>query len=274
MQYYCAKNKMVMVAELHCHTRRSFDAFTTERELLNACLIKGIDVVAITEHDQIAKIDDAILQKNGIQVIPGCEFTTEMGAHIIGLFVGEALAKGTNVQRILDHIVSHDGLVLIPHPFKPKTGVCVVYDDYSSILDKAQLIELYNGGHDPKDERELRAIETLATKFQLRLVATSDAHKSRQIGHYVTKITNVFQSDLKTSLLHSPLEHYVDVSEKKRHRRLKVIQKNSIYQNMVSTVPSFLKRGIKMVFYSLRIKRKIKRSTYKKIGTQYGRATK
>ena len=108
-------NKLLINADLHCHTVRSFDAFTSPKELLKACL-KKINLIAITEHDLINKVNKNFLEK-GIKIIDGCEYTTDKGAHIIGLFVKNNFIGG-NYREVISHIKNQSGLVLIPHPFK------------------------------------------------------------------------------------------------------------------------------------------------------------
>jgi predicted metal-dependent phosphoesterase TrpH len=239
-----------MIIELHCHTIRSFDAFTTENELLNACIVHGIDVVAITEHDRIAVFNGDLFRKHNITVIPGCEFTTDLGAHIIGLFVNKTIKKGSTALEIINHIKDEDGLILIPHPFKDTSGVCAVYKEHSFILEDSHMIELYNGGQKETNE-QVSKIKKLARSFTLQMVAASDAHKVNQIGYYVTTIAGRSKGDLKDQLMNGNFELAFNSNYSKRPREINKIQSSTLYQSVIKLLPYYLKHSIKLMYYKI-----------------------
>ena len=45
-----------MLIDFHCHTKDSFDAYTTYDELLKVCVNKNISAITITEHDLPSKV--------------------------------------------------------------------------------------------------------------------------------------------------------------------------------------------------------------------------
>ena len=242
-----------MNIELHCHTRRSFDAFTTEQELLNACITNGIGVIAITEHDRMAVYDEALFQKNNIKVIPGCEFTSDLGAHIIGLYVKKPIKKWSTALEIINQIRDEDGLILIPHPFKTSTGVCALYDDFSDILDAAHMIELYNGGQNNTEE-QMSAIKRLAKSYSLQMIAASDAHKPDQIGYYVTNVEDNVNIELRDTLTSGVLGMSINTVHGHRPRSLNKIQTKPFYQKIVKAIPYTVKRYIKLFYYQIKNK--------------------
>lgn len=75
--------------DLHTHTCNS-DGSLTSTELIDYALYKGLDKIAITDHDTVAGLDEAIsyAADKDIEVIPGVELSTEWrdkDIHIVGL---------------------------------------------------------------------------------------------------------------------------------------------------------------------------------------------
>ncbi|MBD5519299.1 MAG: PHP domain-containing protein [Lachnospiraceae bacterium] len=83
--------------DLHTHTCKS-DGSYTPTELVDYAIEKGLSAVAITDHDSIEGLDEALshakaLREKGlpsIEVIPGIEFSTkyeQQDVHIVGLYI-------------------------------------------------------------------------------------------------------------------------------------------------------------------------------------------
>jgi DNA polymerase III alpha subunit len=66
------------LADLHIYTTFSFDGTSTVSAVLKKAVEVGLDVIAITEHDEIQGSLDALAlaPAYGIAVIPACEVTT------------------------------------------------------------------------------------------------------------------------------------------------------------------------------------------------------
>jgi 3',5'-nucleoside bisphosphate phosphatase len=78
-------------ADLHLHTRCS-DGSYEPRELVRLAHDLGFTVIAVTDHDTMAGVDDAVSEglSLGVRVIAGVELSTldaDLDTHIIGLFV-------------------------------------------------------------------------------------------------------------------------------------------------------------------------------------------
>lgn len=65
-----------MSADLHCHTRLSNGSMGIE-EIISLAKSKGIEKIAVTDHDTIAGIERAKIvgERNGVAVIPGVEIS-------------------------------------------------------------------------------------------------------------------------------------------------------------------------------------------------------
>lgn len=249
MRTNIAKSARGYLAEFHCHTVRSFDALTSQEELLKACVAKGLGLLTVTEHDRMPDLDARRFEEAGIHVIAGCEFTCERGSHIIGLFIQRGLDKRRPARDIFDHIVGQGGVVLIPHPFKPNSGFCALYPEHEGFMDKVCLMEAYNGG---VDQHDLAAIRSLCARFRIKAVAASDAHEASQVGYYATAYPELPEGDLRTALVETQGKLLVDRNHAGRPRSLSRIQRKRVYQEIVVRVPYVLKRIIKLCVYRWR----------------------
>ncbi|HCV44057.1 MAG TPA: PHP domain-containing protein, partial [Bacteroidetes bacterium] len=90
-------------ADLHMHTAHSDGAFSTD-ELLRKANEAGLSIISITDHDNVAAVDEAIEagKQYGIEVIPGVELSAGVGeqeVHILAYFFDH------KNQDLLDHLM-------------------------------------------------------------------------------------------------------------------------------------------------------------------------
>jgi len=77
--------------DLHSHTNYS-DGFNSPKELIDKAKEKGIEVLSITDHDNLAAINEATEygKRAGVEIIPGVEISSDImdrEIHILGYFV-------------------------------------------------------------------------------------------------------------------------------------------------------------------------------------------
>ncbi len=77
--------------DLHSHTNYS-DGFNSPRELIDKAKQKGIEILSITDHDNLAAIEEASEygRQVGVEIIPGVEISSDImdrEIHILGYFV-------------------------------------------------------------------------------------------------------------------------------------------------------------------------------------------
>lgn len=91
--------------DLHTHSTASDGSFSP-RELIRHAKEKGLAAVALTDHDTVEGIEDAIQEGReiDIEVIPGVEISVEYKPemHILGYFFGETYK---NAVTILDNLI-------------------------------------------------------------------------------------------------------------------------------------------------------------------------
>lgn len=258
-----------MIVDLHTHTRRSFDAFTTPQELLQACIARGIGIIAITEHDAVCQLNTRPFVEAGIVVIPGCEFTCDTGAHIIGLFVEKPLPPGCTREHVFDHIIQCGGLIVIPHPFKGGSGYFKFYP-VDEQIKRATFIELLNGGWDSSGhESEIRRI---AAEHGLRMIASSDSHKLREVGLCATEMrldepsARADPRHALASVTQDQIGLLIDDALLQKHgRKARPFQRTGVYQTMLALVPRWLRRRIKVVKYRLSRQPELRPASYRQV---------
>ena len=91
-------------ADLHTHTNFS-DGVLSPEQLLHKAHQAGISYLAITDHDNVDAVDEAIIigESLGIEIIPGVEISSEHNGrevHILGYFFDH---KDENFLNILKH---------------------------------------------------------------------------------------------------------------------------------------------------------------------------
>jgi len=244
-----------MILDLHTHTSHSFDGFTTQAELIFACKSRGINAVAITEHDQVCKLDPLEFDKHGIHLIPGCEYTTSEGAHIIGLFTDISLPVGSDRHLIFSKLEELGCVVIMPHPFKPGSGYLSIYG-VDETIKKFDLIERVNGGW--RASEFISQIQDISKAFSIPMIGSSDSHQSAQVGLCVTKLkpSNISQKSLQIKLKNlkqEDIEILIDHSILISHgRKVRKFQKHMYYQRFLTFIPMKVRRIIKKVRYKLR----------------------
>ena len=148
------------------------------------CLLKKIDVVAITDHNTIAGgvafKEFCEKRKRKIQVIAGSEIMTESG-EIIGLFLEQEIASGLSATETVTEIKKQGGLVYIPHPYDEKRKKTVITSEaLEKIKEDVDCIECYNGRNVSQryGEEQCRIARAIGKK----MVVGSDAHTVFEIG--------------------------------------------------------------------------------------------
>lgn len=169
-------------AEFHIHTRYSKDSILNKYFILIMCKIKGIKLLAITDHNEIkgALKYSNFLKKHNIDVIIGEEIMTNCG-EIIGLFLTKRIEPNLSVEETINLIKEQDGLIYLPHPYDEKRYKTVLNRDeqlkFKSCFD---FVEIHNGRNIKKEyslNQEKRQKMIGATR-----IVGSDAHVFFELG--------------------------------------------------------------------------------------------
>lgn len=171
---------MQLKIDLHVHTNCSYDSLIKPEELVFYAKRRGLDGVAITDHDRLSGAM-RISRETEFLIIPGIEVTSSEG-HILGLNVRETVPKGLSAHETVDKIHDAGGLAVACHPtafFKGSLG--------SRTSSRFDAVEVINASAFPFG-RSAKKAQLLASRLGLPQVAGSDAHYSPEIGSAYTKV--------------------------------------------------------------------------------------
>lgn len=105
-----------MKLDLHVHTKYSKDCMLKPEELLKAARIKGLDGIAVADHNTIrGGVEVKKLVKDDFKVIVCSEVKTDRG-EVIGYLLNEEV-NSRRFEEVVEDIRAQGGIVCIPHPF-------------------------------------------------------------------------------------------------------------------------------------------------------------
>jgi predicted metal-dependent phosphoesterase TrpH len=163
--------------DLHVHTVGSPDAHTRIEDLPEIIRARGLDGVAVTEHDNFdpPSFSDVL-------IIPGVEISSRDG-HIIALGVKEKIASRLSADETITLIHDQRGLAIIPHPYDPVSERVKI----AHLKVRPDAVETVNA-----DALSFHLSNWLARrdarKFGLPEVGGSDSHIPQSIGDAYTII--------------------------------------------------------------------------------------
>lgn len=206
-------------ADLHGHTHYSWDSIISPEAYVRACLRRGINCVAVTDHNTI--VGALAVQKIApFKVIVGEEIRTNAG-EIIGLFLTETIPGGLSPEETIERIKAQGGLVLLPHPFGGwRSFDATRLDGIASSIDA---IEAFNARVLSRRDNDLA--QAFANKHNLAMSAGSDAHSPCELGHAYIEISDFDGPQEFLAALHpgrivgrlsSPLVHAISTLAKLR----------------------------------------------------------
>jgi len=194
-----------MKIDLHCHTKYSKDAMSSLDDIFKVLKKKGIDGIAITDHDNINGWNDAreVSKKHNMQVILGEEIKSKNG-DILGLFLNKEInMKGEDPKKIINEIHAQNGIAIIPHPFDFNNPFKNV-EKYLSLVDG---IEIFNARRIFSKDND--KAKKLSEKYpHLNITAGSDNHTHKALGYaYVESSANNLE-DFKKELLNKNVKWF------------------------------------------------------------------
>jgi predicted metal-dependent phosphoesterase TrpH len=188
--------------DLHIHSTYSPDAATTVRAVLKQASDAGLDVIALTDHDEIQGSLEAraLAPHFGIEAIPGVEVSTGEG-HLITLFIESLPPAGMSLIDTLIFTGKHGGIAIIPHPFTNLPGSL----NMDSVL-KALAHPIAKGVLKGIETHNLGTLafngtaQKLSAYLPLARIGSSDSHVYWTIGEARTEFAGRTAQDLREAL--------------------------------------------------------------------------
>jgi predicted metal-dependent phosphoesterase TrpH len=164
--------------ELHCHTYHSSDSLMLPSEILQACQRRGIDRVAITDHNAIAGAREAYAL-DPERVIIGEEILTTEG-EILGYFMQEEIPEGLSPKEVVERLKAQGAVISISHPFDLTRGCRWSMETLEALFPHIDALEVFNA-RCWNDEPNRQAAK-LAQRAGLLGTVGSDAHAPPEVG--------------------------------------------------------------------------------------------
>jgi predicted metal-dependent phosphoesterase TrpH len=164
--------------ELHTHTRWSKDCVVTAGTILRLCDQRGIDRIAITDHNTAEGALEMQRTAPG-RIIVGEEIMTNQG-ELLGYFLKESIPPGLSPDETIRRLRDQGAVISVSHPFDRLRKGAWHEADLLRIIDRVDAIEVFNA-RCIFAEDNARALQ-FAQKHQLIGTVGSDAHSRPEYG--------------------------------------------------------------------------------------------
>ena len=163
--------------DLHVHTVGSPDAHTRIEDLPGIIKARGLDGVAVTEHNNFDPHSFS-----DVLIVPGVEISSKDG-HVIALGIQVRVPAGLSANETITRIHDQHGVAIVAHPYDP-VSKCVKLAHLKVMPDavetmNADALSFYISNWLARRD---------ARRFQLPEVGGSDSHIPESIGDVYTVI--------------------------------------------------------------------------------------
>ncbi len=172
-----------MKIDLHCHSYYSRDGVSSPEALIKTALKKGLDGIALTDHDTTRgwkRAIEAAKRLNAYLVLAEEIKIREKGetvGEVLGYFLKREIdPKGKSLEEVVDEIKKQGGISIIAHPYHWKRPFRQL-ERYKNLVDG---IEVFNARSQTKRGNQ-KSLE-FAQKNNLAVTAGSDAHHCSEVG--------------------------------------------------------------------------------------------
>jgi len=191
--------------DMHMHSYYSFDSLNPPEKIVETAINKGLDGIAITDHN-VNRIDWDSLQKKYPQIIiiPGIEVGTAGVGDILCYFIRDELTI-KNPLKLLDAVHQKGGVAVLAHPYHHRKNN---FSYSPELLKSVDCIEVGNAHNFKNIKKALKLTE----EFSKISTGGSDAHWLYEIGNGYTLLNLTHkeaedENNLKKALLNAENFH-------------------------------------------------------------------
>ncbi|MEM5810064.1 MAG: PHP-associated domain-containing protein [Candidatus Aenigmatarchaeota archaeon] len=195
-----------MKIDLHCHSYYSDDGLSSPRDLIKEALKKGLDGIALTDHETTKGWEEAkkAAKELGAFLILGEEIKVEKNrkkvGDILAFFIKEKI-KSREIFLAIKEIKDQGGLVFVAHPFHFREKFRDNLEEYLGLIDG---IEVFNGRSFTNGANEKALF--FAKKYNLPMIGGSDAHFKGAVGSVFTEAEAKNLEEFKRAILERKTE--------------------------------------------------------------------
>ena len=190
-------------ADPHCHTTSS-DGMVTPRELVDAAVKAGLALIAVTDHDTMASVEETRRRGEGagLTVVAGQEITTAWPGqtHMMGWFLDGPVKSGMSLADTVAAIHDRGGLAIVPHPFMPSFFGSIQPGMLRSLIETTAVdgIELVFTA--PTGARRRRRLEDFYAEHKDRLGAAIGASDCHFGGFDIASVVTRYEGDFRSAV--------------------------------------------------------------------------
>lgn len=190
-------------ADLHMHTEYSKDSLSRVEDVLEAAVKKGLDAIAITDHDETAGAFEAERitkrKKLPLQVIIGEEVMCDEGDLLV-YFLKKRIAPGP-LAEVLKEVERQGAVCSSAHPYDFKRSGIRLERQPASIISGIDAIEGFNARATFAQVND--SAVRFATLHRKPVLAGSDAHHPSEVGGAYVEFEGISKLD-KGNVLSAP----------------------------------------------------------------------
>ena len=213
------------LADLHIHTIYSYDGTASAPAVLAYAQKTGLNVVAITDHDEIAGALEAmeLASKYSVEVLPGIEITTAEG-DLLALNVTQKIERGLSLTETVLKVGGAGGFCIAPHPMAGGFGMKSLgaYPILRALRDREVariLIAIETFNATSIDRMSNHYARRLAERLNITQTGSSDAHIVEAIGLGSTAFVGHTAQDLIKALY----EGQVSIHKQKEWNSVRIL---------------------------------------------------
>lgn len=203
-----------VLADLHCHTVHSKDCLMRPERLVEVARQRGLDRLAITDHNRI----EGALEAEALDpelIVVGEEVWTTKG-ELLGYYLSEQVPANLEPMEAIERLRAQGAVISVSHPLDSMRGGAWDEDDLREILPYVDAIEVFNARSLTRAPNE-RA-RKLAEAMRLPGTAGSDSHAYLEVGrtrlrlpafHDAESMREALERSEVIGRLSSPLVHFL-----------------------------------------------------------------
>lgn len=166
--------------DMHVHTHFSPDGFTDPRAVLRRAEERGLDGLAITDHDEFDPVRyERLCSETDLLLVPGQEVTTTDG-HVLAYFIESEIESFRSPEAVVEDVHAQDGLAVFAHPYR-------LAEDHSEkrmrLFDGVEQFNARSGNPDDPLSPNGRTAERLEVFDDLPVTGGSDSHLPWTVGN-------------------------------------------------------------------------------------------
>jgi predicted metal-dependent phosphoesterase TrpH len=193
-------------ADLQLHSDLG-DGLASPEAILDAAERVGLDVIALTDHDDIRGAfllrDIASRRSSPVEIVPGVEITTRSG-HLLALWIEEEIQMFAALAETVSRIHRVGGVAIVPHPlsyltFSVGEGALRALAAAADPLVHVDGIETRNPSYAGR-VRAARSVWLNENVLHVAETGSSDAHHANLVGTTWTEFSGEDGSALRRAI--------------------------------------------------------------------------